>query len=93
MDDLNDNETKSILTYLKNLPQPKQRTMEWYEYRHNLLTASSLWKVFGTESNVNSLIYEKCSPLNVEKYNSVNMDSTLHHGNKYEDVSIATAKI
>jgi putative phage-type endonuclease len=73
---------------IKNKPQPTQKTTEWYEFRHNILTASNIWKALKSESTKNQLIYEKCSPLNVEKYNTVNMDSTLHHGNKYEDVSI-----
>lgn len=81
------NETESILTYLKNIPQPKQRTMEWYEYRHNLITASSLWKVFGTESNVNSLIYEKCSPFNPIQGNKFKGGS-LEWGNIFEPLSI-----
>jgi hypothetical protein len=34
------------------------------------------------------LIYSKCKPLNVEKYSSVNIDSPLHWGQKYEDLSI-----
>lgn len=73
---------------IKNKPQPAQKTSEWYEFRHNILTASNIWKALKSDSTKNQLIYEKCSPLNVEKYNSVNMGSTLHHGNKYEDVSI-----
>ena len=48
------------IKYLKDLPQPKQKSIEWYEYRYNLLTASSIWKVFGSESMMNSIIYEKC---------------------------------
>jgi putative phage-type endonuclease len=43
----------------KNLP--KQKTKEWHDFRNGLITASNLWKVFGSESQVNSLIYEKCS--------------------------------
>ena len=76
------------INYIKQKPQPAQKTNEWYTFRHNILTASSIWKALKSISTKNQLIYEKCSPLNVEKYNTVNMDSTLHHGNKYEDVSI-----
>ena len=77
------------LNYLTNVPQPDQRTYEWYHFRHKHLTASSLWKAFSTPSNVNQLIYGKCAPLDVSKYNQVNLDSPLHWGQKYEDVSIA----
>lgn len=77
------------LNYLINVPQPDQRTDEWYHFRHKHLTASSLWKAFSTQSNVNQLIYGKCAPLDVSKYSRVNLESPLHWGQKYEDVSIA----
>ena len=77
------------LNYLINIPQADQRTQEWYLQRHETLTASSIWKVFGTEGTRNQLIYSKCSPINMKKYNSFNLESSLHWGQKYEDVSIA----
>jgi putative phage-type endonuclease len=73
------------ITTLQELPQPSQRTEEWYQFRHNLLTASSIWKVFGTQSCINQLIYEKCEPYLVHKQASI--DSPLHWGQKYEPVS------
>ena len=51
------------LTCLKNMPQPEQRTNAWYEYRHNLITASNAFKIFESDKEQNSLIYEKCKPL------------------------------
>ncbi len=72
---------------IKNIPQPKQRTMEWYEYRHNLLTASSIWKVFASESNQNSLIYEKCKPFDPIKTNQYK-SASLMWGNIFEPLSI-----
>lgn len=76
------------IQYLRNKPQPDQRTNEWYEFRYNLLTASSIWKAFSSQNMKNQLIYEKCTPLNVEKYSNINTESALHHGQKYEDLSI-----
>ena len=75
---------------LQNIPQPQQKTKEWHEYRYNLITASNLWKVFGSEAQVNSLIYEKCKPLNLNgtDYNYTNTDSALHWGVKYEPVTV-----
>jgi putative phage-type endonuclease len=69
--------------------QPDQRTSEWYEYRHNMITASNIWKVFASESQYNSLIYEKCLPFD-NKIGSgyVNTESALHWGVKYEPVSV-----
>ena len=77
------------LDYLTNVPQPDQRTQEWYQFRHKHLTASSIWKAFSSQSNINQLIYGKCAPLDVSKYSRVNLESPLHWGQKYEDVSIA----
>lgn len=84
---------KTIQNQIKNIqgiPQPEQRTSEWYKFRHNLITASSLGKIFGSESLRNSLIYEKCSPLKTEDsgFTYVNTLSPLHWGQKYEPVSV-----
>ena len=80
---------KNKLKIIENIPQPDQRTEEWYLFRHNLLTASSIWKVFSTQSSQNQLIYEKCSIFNPEKFkttfNSIN--SPLHWGQKYEPIT------
>ena len=53
---------KNKIEFLEMQEQPEQKTKEWYQFRYNLITASNLWKVFGTDSQVNSLIYEKCKP-------------------------------
>ncbi len=96
------------LEWVKTAYQPAQRTPEWYLFRHGLITASNIWKVFGSESNVNSLICEKCKPTDMPKARdraasvddgledevlcpaiqpSVNTQSTLHWGVKYEPVT------
>lgn len=76
------------LHYLKNCPQPAQRTPEWYEYRSQCLTASNIWKVFGSDSTRNQLIYEKCSPCKDFTDSNLSVDSTLHRGQCYEPLSI-----
>ena len=38
---------------LRKIYQPVQRTPEWYEYRHNLITASSVSKVIGSDAKIN----------------------------------------
>lgn len=73
---------------LRNVYQPEQRTTDWYLFRYNLLTASNVWKALDSQSNKNSLIYEKCKPLNVDKYCHVNIDTPLHWGQKYEPLSV-----
>jgi len=78
------------ITLLSSIPQPKQRTQEWYEFRHGLITASQIGKLFTSESQYNSLVYEKCKPYEMNQGISryVNVESTLHWGNKYEPLSI-----
>jgi len=78
---------------LRNILQPKQRTEEWYQFRHNIITASNIWKVFGSECQYNSLIYEKCHPYTASNMiggnDYVNTSSPMHWGNKYEPLSVS----
>ena len=81
------------LAYLKSKPQPVQRTPEWYQTRHNLITASNAYKAFENESTRNQLIYEKCQPLVIKDVSTsvptqVNINTTLHWGQKYEPLSV-----
>jgi hypothetical protein len=55
------------INYLKSIPQAKQKSIEWYTFRYNLITASNLWKVFASDAQRNSLIYDKCKPLDAFK--------------------------
>ena len=82
---------QSKLDIIRNIPQSKQRTQEWYEFRYNLITASSIGKIFSTESQINSLIYEKCKPFefSISSNYYVNTESSMHWGNKFEPVSIS----
>ena len=78
---------KHKIAYLKEQEQPEQKTKEWYQFRYNLITASNLWKVFGTDSQVNSLIYEKCKPLQEISHDSL-QSGPLFWGIKYEPVTV-----
>ncbi len=77
---------------LRDIPQPVQRTKEWYIFRWNLITASNAWKAFESQSTINQLIYEKCQPLKdfdePEEIKLVNTNTTLHWGQKYEPLSV-----
>jgi len=82
---------KCKIRNLQNIILPKQKTKEWYEMRHGLITASNIYKVFGSESVVNSLIYEKCKPLvidSVDNYRGNNTNTAMHWGNKYEPLTV-----
>ena len=74
------------LTALQATDQADQRTAEWYEQRHALITASSAWKVLDSQANFNSYVHSKCMPH--QQYSSVNVDSPLHWGQRYEPVSV-----
>ena len=82
------------ITYLRSKPQPTQRTNAWYEFRHNLITASNAYKAFESESVKNQLIFEKCQPMKKEEDTAnmpvslVNVNTTLHWGQKYEPLSV-----
>ena len=80
---------------LRDLPQPVQRTPEWYEFRSNLITASNAWKAFESQAAINHLIYEKCQPSkqmapdpDVKIIHNVNTSTPMHHGQKYEPLSV-----
>ena len=79
----------SHINYLRDIPQPDQRTPEWYLCRYNMITASSAWKALDSEKIRNSYIYEKCEPLNVDKYSNVNVNTAMHWGILFEPVSIS----
>ena len=75
---------------LKEIPQAKQKSSEWNNVRSNLLTASNIWKIFSSEAQKNSFIYEKCKPLDENKidFMNANTNSSLHWGVKYESVTV-----
>ena len=80
------------INILRNKPQPVQRTPEWYLFRHNLITASNAYKAFEEGSQLDQLIFEKCQPLHIPEASDqaafVNVNTTLHWGQKYEPLSV-----
>lgn len=82
-----ENITRKI-DHIKNKPQPTQQTNDWYLFRHNLITASSAWKIFKSQAGINEIIRDKCKPIDLTRYDSVNTNSPMHHGHKYEPISI-----
>lgn len=80
---------RETIEWITIQPQPAQRTDEWYEFRNNLLSASSLWKALGSQAQINSLIYEKCKAFNTE-YERVSYGTStpMHWGVKYEPVTV-----
>ena len=66
----------------------KQRTQEWYQFRHNRFSASSIWKLLDTPAQYNSMIYEKCKPLNTGFSQITNDHNPRNWGVKYEPLSM-----
>lgn len=66
---------------LKNLPQPVQRSQEWYDYRYNRITASDMAAAIDLNpyEPVESFILKKCDPNFPFRDNA-----TVFHGKKYE---------
>ena len=78
----------SQITWIRNQPQPDQRTPDWYKFRHDLITASSAWKLLDTPAQQNSYVYAKCQPLDISKFQRTSLDSPFHWGQKYEPLSV-----
>ena len=71
------------IKFLKTIPQPEQRTPEWYTFRNNRLTASDLGTIIGVNpyENYNKIIQKKCgfeAPFYMNKH--------IKRGVKYEEV-------
>lgn len=85
------------IKYLNSIPQPPQRTQEWYDIRNTCITASAAWKVLDSEKQRASLVKEKALAL-IESKNSTlatsssnyatNVNSPFHWGHKYEPLSV-----
>lgn len=75
---------------IRNIPQPEQRTLEWYMFRHNLITASNAYKCLENDKKINEIIFEKCQPFKnrEEPTTIVKTDTPFHWGQKYEPVSV-----
>ena len=86
------NEVKQTIDWLDNFPIQRQRTVEWYATRRQLFSASNLWKLFGTPSQYNSLIYEKCNEVKIVESQKFEGDilspNARNWGIKYEPVSV-----
>ena len=68
---------------LQTIPQPEQRTKEWYIYRNNRLTASDLWYIMNdNESKIYDILKKKCG---VEK--AFKPGLAILHGIKFEPIA------
>ena len=79
---------QSKIEYLKNQYQPPQQTDEWYNLRNQIMTASNIYKILGTQSQYNSFICEKCTPVVKKETTYVNTNDARHWGHKYEKLTL-----
>lgn len=83
----NENDNTKQLDYLRNVKQPEQKSDEWYIFRQQHITGSNAWKVFGTQSSQNQLMYEKLQPRDECVVKSSLCESPLNWGHKYEPLT------
>lgn len=77
---------KTNIERLKEQNSHEQKTEEWYEKRHTMITASNAWQVLDSDANRNQFIFKKCEKPMIPT-NTVNTETTLHWGHKYEPIS------
>jgi len=63
----------------------EQKTQQWYEMRHNMLTATAVSSLLGSQSKRNEVIYEKCRPYVQQR--PLSIYDARHWGVKYEPVT------
>ena len=73
------------IKHLEKIPQPEQRSEEWYIFRNNRLTASDFYSVMdgGSISRRNDLIMKKCG----EEMPFLT-NAAILHGIKFEDMAV-----
>lgn len=76
-------EIENKIKLLKTIPQPEQRTPEWYTFRNNRLTASDLGTIIGVNpyETYNKIIQKKCG-IEIPFF----MNKHIKRGVKYEEV-------
>ncbi len=76
--------------YLKNLPQPVQKSKEWFDMRNNMVTASSCGAVIGEckYTTIKSVLIDKLGLGAKFKENKF-----VYHGKKYEKIAIMIYEI
>ena len=84
----NRNNFSKIIANIKKKDTHEQGTKPWYEFRWLHITASSAYKALGSDAEKNQIIFSKCKPISASKGMSVNITSAMHHGHKFEPLSI-----
>ena len=77
-------ELEKHFQYLKNIPQPEQRTKAWFDYRHERITASDTGTAIGYNpyEPLEFFLMKKCDPNFPFRDND-----TVFHGKKFEPIA------
>lgn len=75
-------DVQARIDYLNSVPQPEQRTEEWYSYRHSVVTASSASAIFDSPAVYTSYVKNKVLP---EKH--FKAGQAAQHGIKFEPIA------
>jgi len=79
-------EIKESITKIYTLQNKHpQKSIEWHAFRHNMITASDLYRALGSEASLNSLIRDKSVSIEHKKSNA----SSLVHGVSFEPIAKA----
>ena len=75
---------KNQVLVLRNIPQPVQKSPEWYTMRETMVSASDWGTILGVNpySNSDNVLLNKCGE------NTFFANSNMDWGNKYEDVAV-----
>lgn len=68
---------------LENIPQPVQRSKEWFDLRNNMITASSCGAAIG-ESKHNTIVETLLDKLGFKEFSE---NEFVYHGKKYEKIA------
>lgn len=74
------------VNFIENIPQPEQRTEEWFNLRKNMITASCAAQAIGENPYPN----QKPADLILDKLNlgpPYKDNKFVHHGKKYEEIA------
>jgi putative phage-type endonuclease len=61
------NEIRTNIDRIRSQPQAAQRTKEWYENRHSMVTASDAYKLFSTIKSWENFLRDKSLPIDLNK--------------------------
>ena len=75
---------KQIFDHLKGLPQPEQKSQEWFKMREQMITASDIGTCLGVNKyqTTRDLLFKKCGL--GEKFKE---NPAVYHGKKYEFIA------